>query len=206
MLMTSTRFCRRSPWVIVPVLAGWITVLIQLVTIPSKASAFIPAWVTPMISRSPFWPIAQGRRDHHSKQRQRAWCPSIPDGPSTDPCPVERKGKLSVNRLFDPKRAIVVEIGDPFGFGDEIPAGFGRDAFDESRDGILGVAVISGRQWIVLAPRSSGRKDKHRENYEPMEGGSVHDQSSFAGSVWRRAVDRPTAPRPKLSCRLADRC
>ena len=60
------------------------------------------------------------------------------------------KGKLEINRLLAPQRAVIVEGGDALRGRDEVRVALRRDARDEIGDGLLDRAVIPGRQRIGL--------------------------------------------------------
>jgi hypothetical protein len=61
---------------------------------------------------------------------------------------VEREGKLEIDRLLGPQRAVVVERGDPLLGWDEVRPALLGHRLDEFDDRLLGRALVPGRQRI----------------------------------------------------------
>ena len=73
--------------------------------------------------------------------------------------PVERKIQLHGNRLLGPKRAVVVEGGDPLGRRDERRRTFLRHLFHEADDSLLRSSVVPGGERV-------GGKGRAREQQQ----------------------------------------
>jgi len=70
---------------------------------------------------------------------------------------IEREGKLEIERLFGPQRAVIVECRDALLGRHEVRPALRGHARDKVGDGFFRCAVVPGRKRVVLRERRAGR-------------------------------------------------
>ena len=104
---------------------------------------------------------------------------------------VEREEQLEVHRLLGPERAVVVEGGDALGGRDEVRRALLRHLRDEVDDGLLGRAVVPGRQRVG----GDGRQSQPEESEGRERRFASCPMHAFPWRSGRRPVDRAACHR-----------
>src|SRR5262249_12626262 len=95
--------------------------------------------------------------------------------------PVEGEGKLEIDRLLSPQRAVVIKRGDAFQLGYKVLAARRSDALHEVHNGAFGGAISPRRQRIVRrcsAVYGYQRKNDHKQCRGESTSWCVHEISA----------------------------